>query len=71
MTISGTHLTGATAVTFSGGGVTATGVTAVNDTTVTANVTITGTAAQTARTVRVNTPNGLTPVNAAVTLTVQ
>jgi hypothetical protein len=71
VTITGSDLTGATAVTFSGAGVTATGITAVNDTTVRANVTITATALQTARTVRVATPNGQTPVNAAVTLRVQ
>jgi hypothetical protein len=73
VTITGTDLQGATAVTFSGTGVTATVTGTPTSTTVTANVTITATAAQTARTVRVNTPSGggLTPVNAAVTLTVQ
>jgi hypothetical protein len=74
VTITGTDLTGATDVTFStgtGGAITATITGTPTSTTVTANVTIPATAQRTARTVRVNTPNGQTPVNNAVTLTVQ
>jgi hypothetical protein len=72
VTITGADLQGATAVTFSNStGILVTGVTAVNSTTVTANVTLSLAAATGPRTVQVTTPNGTTPVNAAVTLNVQ
>jgi hypothetical protein len=59
VTITGTNLTGATAVTISGTGVTASAVTVVNSTTVTATFTITTAAAAGARNVTVTTPAGL------------
>jgi hypothetical protein len=72
VTITGVDLQGATGVTFSNStGILVTGVTAVNSTTVTANVTLSLAAATGPRTVQVTTPNGTTPVNAAVTLNVQ
>jgi hypothetical protein len=58
VTLTGTGLTGATAVTVSGAGVTVSGVTVVNDATVTANFTITATAGLTPRTVTVTAPGG-------------
>ncbi len=58
ITLTGSGLTGATAITVSGGGVTASGTTVVSDTTVTANFTITATAGLTARTVSVTAPGG-------------
>jgi len=60
VTLTGTGLTGATAVTVSGTGVTASAVTVVNDTTVTATLAITATAGLTARNVSVTTPGGAT-----------
>jgi len=60
VTLYGTGLTGATAVAVSGAGVTASGVTVVNDTTLRANFAITATAAVGARNVTVTTPNGTT-----------
>jgi hypothetical protein len=68
VTITGVGLTGATAVTVSGGGVTVSAFSAVNDTTVTATFTITTGAATGARNVTVTTPAGVTN---AVTFTVQ
>jgi hypothetical protein len=56
--LTGTNLTGATAVTVSGTGVTASGVTVVNPTVVRANFTIGATAALGPRTVSVTTPGG-------------
>ena len=65
--ITGSDLTGATSVT-AGSGITASNI-VVNaaGTELTATFTITNGAAHTARNVRVVTPNGTTPVNAAVT----
>jgi IPT/TIG domain len=56
VTLSGTGLTGATAVNVSGGGITVSGLTVVNDSTVTATFTIGAGAALTGRTVNVTTP---------------
>jgi hypothetical protein len=67
VTISGTGLTGATAITVSGTGVTVSAFTAVNDTTVTATFTVTATAGRSARNVTVSTPAG---ASNAVTFTV-
>jgi len=58
VTLTGTNLTGTTAVNVSGAGITVSAITVVNATTVTANFTISATAAQTARTVSVTTPGG-------------
>jgi hypothetical protein len=58
VTLTGTNLTGTSAITVSGNGITVSGITVVNSTTVTANFTISATAAQTQRTVSVNTPGG-------------
>ena len=63
VTLTGTDLTGATAVTISGTGVTASLVSATNDTTVTATFTITTGATLSARGVTITTPNGITPAN--------
>jgi len=60
VTLTGTNLTGATAVTVSGTGVTVSNLAVVNNTTVTATFTISSTATQNARTVRVTTPIGTT-----------
>jgi len=68
VTLTGTGLTGATAITVPGGGVTVSGITVVSDTSVTANFSITSTAAATARAVTITTPGG--PSN-SVTFTVQ
>jgi hypothetical protein len=67
VTLTGTHLTGTTAITVSGTGVTVSGVTVVNDTTVTANFTITTGATLGARNVTATTPAG---TSTAVTFTV-
>jgi hypothetical protein len=67
VTITGTGLTGATAVNVSGGGVTCTITGTTTATTVTANCVITPTAALTARNVTVTTPTGtLGPVTFTV-----
>ena len=58
MTLTGTKLTGTTAVTVSGTGVTVGGVTVVNSTTITATFTITATATLGGRNVTVTTPGG-------------
>jgi len=59
VTLTGTNLTGTSAVTvLSGAGVTVSALTVVNATTVTATFTIAGTAALTPRTVSVTTPGG-------------
>jgi hypothetical protein len=60
VTLSGTGLTGATAVNVSGGGITVSAVTVVNDSTVTAGFAISGIAALTGRAVSVTTPIGTT-----------
>jgi hypothetical protein len=60
VTLYGMGLTGSTAVTVSGAGVTASGLTVVNDTTLRANFAIAATAAIGARNVTVTTPTGLT-----------
>jgi len=69
VTLTGTNLTGTTAVNVSGaaGSVTVSGITVVNSTTVTATFTISATAALTARTVTVTTAGG---TSNAVTFTV-
>jgi hypothetical protein len=70
VTITGGDLTGVTSVT-AGGGITASNlVVSSNGTQLTATFAITNGAARTTRNVRVVTPNGTTPVNAAVTFTV-
>ena len=66
VTLTGTNLGGATSVTVSGTGVTVSGMTVVNSTTITATFNISGTATLGARTVTVNTPIG----NPTVTFTV-
>jgi len=58
VTLVGTNLTGTSAITASGAGVTFSNITVVSATTVTANITITTGAAATARTVTVTTPGG-------------
>jgi hypothetical protein len=58
VTLTGTGLTGTQNITVSGSGVTASAITVVNDTTVTATFTITGTAALTARNVVLGTAGG-------------
>lgn len=68
VTLTGTGLTGATAITVPGGGVTVSGITVVSDTSVTASFSITSTAAATARAVTITTPGG--PSN-SVTFIVQ
>jgi Bacterial cadherin-like domain/Multicopper oxidase len=65
VTLTGTHLTGATGVTVNGGGVTVSGLTVVNDTTVKATFTITAGANLSTRNVTVTTPAG-TSANAAL-----
>jgi hypothetical protein len=69
-TLSGSLLTGATAVNVSGTGVTCTVTGTPTATTVTASCIVATNAALTARTVNVMTPNGVTAPNAAVTFTV-
>jgi hypothetical protein len=68
VTLSGTHLTGATVINVSGAGITVSGLTVVNDSTVTATFGIAGTAALTARNVSVTTPAG-TSGNVSFTVT--
>ena len=53
MTLTGTNLLGASAVSVSGGGVTVTGITVVNSTTVTANFTIAAITSLSARNVTI------------------
>ena len=60
VTLRGAGLTGATAVNVSGGGITVSGLTVVNDSTVTATFTVGAGAALTGRTVSVTTPIGTT-----------
>jgi hypothetical protein len=60
VTLTGVGLTGATALNISGGGITFSGLTVVNDTTITATFSISATAALTARNVTVTTPAGTT-----------
>jgi len=71
VTITGVGLNGATAVT-AGGGLTIT-ITSINPagTSLTANIAVSAAAAVGARPVRVTTPGGVTPINAAVQFTVQ
>jgi hypothetical protein len=71
VTITGTGLTGATAV-HAGGGITVSNIVVSNfGTTLTANFTIANGATLNARNVTVATPIGITPVNPVVTFTVQ
>jgi len=71
VTVTGTNLSGATAVN-AGGGITCTiNVSTSNSTTVNATCTIAAGAALTTRNVTVTTPIGTTPANPAVTFTVQ
>jgi len=58
ITLTGSGLTGTTAINVSGAGVTVSGLTVVNDTSVTATFTITAGAGLTARTVSVTAPGG-------------
>ena len=58
VTLTGTNLTATSAITVSGGGVTVTSLTVVNNTTVTANFAVSGTTAIGARSVTVTTPAG-------------
>jgi len=60
LTFTGIGLTGTSAATVSGSGVTITGVTVVNDTTVTANMTIATSAATGVRNISLTTPDGAT-----------
>jgi hypothetical protein len=60
VTLTGTYLTGATAINFSGAGVTVSNIIVVNPTTVTANFTILSGAATGARSLSVATPGGST-----------
>ncbi|MBZ5657445.1 MAG: hypothetical protein LAO56_19430 [Acidobacteriia bacterium] len=69
VTLTGTNLTGATAITVAGGGVTVSGLTVVNPTTVNATFTISLTATVSARNVSITTTPGGTSNN--VTFTVQ
>ena len=66
VTLTGTNLGGATTVTVAGGGVTVSGMTVVNSTTITATFNITGNATLSARTVTVNTPIGAPTVTFTV-----
>jgi hypothetical protein len=59
VTLTGSGLTGATAVTVSGAGVSCGTIVVISDTTVTASCSISNTAAQTARSVTVTTPGGI------------
>jgi hypothetical protein len=69
ITLTGTGLTGATAVNFSGNGISVTGVTVVNDTTVTASISIAAFATAGARNVTVTAPGGNSnPVTFTVTV---
>jgi hypothetical protein len=68
VTLTGTSLSGATRVNVSGSGVTASGIQVLNDTKITANLTINTGAAHTPRNVTVTTPNGTT---GSVAFTVQ
>jgi hypothetical protein len=68
VSITGTNLAGATAVTM-GGGITCSGITSTA-TSVTASCAITNGATHSTRNVRVTTPIGQTPTNTAVTFTV-
>ena len=58
ITLTGTNLTGATAITVSGTGVTVSGLTVVGPTSVTATFAVSGTATLSARTVSITTPGG-------------
>ena len=70
VTISGTYLGGATAVTFSGSGVTADSIVVASDNnSLTVTVSITASAAQTARDVLVTTPGGTASKTSAFTVT--
>jgi hypothetical protein len=62
VTLNGTNLTGATAITLSGSGITVSNLTVVNSTTVTATFTIAASAATGARNISVTTPGGTTNV---------
>jgi IPT/TIG domain len=68
VTLTGTYLTGVTAINVGGGGVTATGITVVNSTTITANFVIATTATLGAQTVTVSA--GAATVTGSVTFTV-
>jgi hypothetical protein len=68
VTLTGSSLTGVTAITVSGSGVTASGITVVNDTTVTANLAITLGAAATARNLSVTNAGGATSPNLTFTV---
>jgi IPT/TIG domain len=70
ITLVGTDLLGATSVTASGAGVTCSITGTPTVTAITAKCAITNGALRTARTIRAVTPNGTTPLNPAVTLTV-
>jgi hypothetical protein len=70
VTLTGTNLTGATAVSVSGTGVTCTITGTTTATTVNASCVITLGATVSTRNVTATTPIGVTPVNAAVTFTV-
>ena len=69
VTLTGTNLTGATAVTVTGTGVTASGIVVVNSTSVTANFVISATATLGGRTVNVTTPGGTTTPGVTFTVT--
>jgi hypothetical protein len=60
VTLTGVGLTGSTAITVSGGGITVGGLSVVNSTTVNATFTISASASLTARTVSITTPIGVT-----------
>jgi hypothetical protein len=70
VTITGTDLTGATGITGIGGGITVSNFQVVNDTTVTAILTVAPNAAQTVRTVNLATLDGNTSASGAVQFTV-
>jgi hypothetical protein len=70
VTLTGVDFSGATNVTVSGSGVTVSGFTVVNDTTITATFAISNSAGLTARNVAVATPNATGGVTNSVTFTI-
>jgi len=68
VTLTGTNLTGATAISVSGGGIQVTGLQVTNSTTVTANFVISSSATLSSRSVSVTTPIGTTTGNVTFTV---
>jgi hypothetical protein len=68
VTLTGTNLSGATAISVSGGGIQVTGLQVTNSTTVTANFVISSGATLSSRSVSVTTPIGTTTGNVTFTV---